>query len=165
MSDIVSVAGVVSGARVDTSISVHNTTTVTNHDTSSYAPSATTSSETIVNKNMCFRIDNRPANMKVAVNLTNGDLVTAAGLQKGELEVLAINNHTTRTMYWVPKPHILGHVVNVVTGVGAYAFGFHLISYALLGLGLWFLIPALNRRRQIAIACAIVTKAPAPSKP
>lgn len=161
MSEIISISGTVSGARVDTSISVNNTTTVNNYGSSSYAtPSTTTSSQTVVNKTMSFRIDNRPANLDVAVNLTNGDLVTAAGLSKGELEVLALHNHTTHMLYTVPGPNTVAPIIYIVIGV--LTIGLYGIGYLLIGGGIWFLMNASKRKQQIATACAIVKNAPAP---
>jgi hypothetical protein len=157
MSKIVSLTGTVSGARVDTSISVNNTTTINNYGSSSYAPTATTSSQTVVNKTMAFRIDNRPANLAVAVNLTNGDSVTAAGIDKAEFEVLAINNHTTRTMYWVPGPNTIAPVIYIVIGV--FTTGLYGIGWLLIVGGILFLSAANKRKGQIAEAKALVKKA------
>lgn len=162
MSEVITVAGKVSGARVDTSISVNNTTTVNNYDSSSYAaPTATTTSQTVVNKTMTFRIDNRPANLSVAVNLTDGDLVTAAGLQKGELEVLALHNHTTRMLYTVPGANTSAPIIYIVVGV--LTTGFWGIGFLLIGGGIWFLLNATKRNKQIAEGSALVHKAPVPA--
>lgn len=160
MSEIFSVAGKVSGARVDTSISVNNTTTVNNYDSGYAAPTTTTSSQTVVNKTMMFRIDNRPANLSTAVNLTDGDLVTAAGLQKGELEVLALHNHTTRMLYSVPGANTVAPIIYIIVGV--LTIGLFGIGYLLIGGGIWFLMNAKKRNKQIADASALVHKAPAP---
>lgn len=158
MSHVISISGVVSGARVDTSISVHNTITVNSPDSYS-APRATTSSETVVTKTMTFRVDNRPANMNVAINLTNGDNVTIAGFQKGEFEVLALNNHTTRTMYWVPGANTWAPVIYIIIGVCFR--NSHWLLYLLIVGGIGFLIAAVMRNGQIATAKSLVQKAPA----
>lgn len=162
MSGIISVAGKVSGVRLDTSVSVSNTTTVNNYGDSGYsAPSTTTSSQTVVNKNMTFRINNTAANMPVAVNLTDGDLVTAAGFQKGELKVIALHNHTTRLLYTVPKANnTVGAIIDIVIGV--FTINFYGLGYFLIGLGIWLLVSATKKNMQIAEASRLVEKAPVP---
>jgi hypothetical protein len=42
-----------------------------------------------------FRIAGRPASIGSALNLSNGDTVTAICKDKPELQVIAIHNHTT----------------------------------------------------------------------
>lgn len=156
MSNMISVTGTVSGTRTDTSISVSNTTTV---NTSEYSPTTTSSSQTTVEKSMCFRIDNRPANMAVAINLTNGDMVTAAGFQKGEFEVLALNNHTTRTMYWVPEPPTYPEIIYMIVGV--IVLMFHKIGWLVIGGAILFLMNKKKKINLIRQAKAMVEKAPA----
>lgn len=139
------ITGVVSGLQVNSSVSV--STTVANNVPSTTATTSTTTS---------FRIDNRPAHMKVQVNLSNGDNITAAGIQKGEMEVMALNNHTTKTMYWVPEPHpavywicgffILFGVLTLTIVIGIF----------MLGAGGYTLMKSLKKKKLINEAKAMV---------
>lgn len=49
-----------------------------------------------------FRIGNRPAHFRVAINLAPGDEVRAAGHDGAELDVLALVNATTSVQYTAP---------------------------------------------------------------
>jgi len=145
------ISGVVSGLQVNSNIAVN--TTVTNN--TDMAPGTTTTSVTSTTT-LSFRIDNRPANMKVRINLSNGDNVTAAVIQKGEMEVIALNNHTTKTMYWIPEP---GMAVFVGSGI-TFLIGF--VTRAefygilfLLGSG-FYLFKNLKTKKMITEAKAMV---------
>lgn len=48
-----------------------------------------------------FRIGNRPANLAGTFNLSVGDVVTAAGKDSAEFQVLALRNDTTNMIYSV----------------------------------------------------------------
>jgi hypothetical protein len=48
-----------------------------------------------------FRIGNRPANVAGTFNLSVGDVVTAAGRDSAEFQVLALRNDTTNMLYSV----------------------------------------------------------------
>lgn len=158
MGQLTTIAGLVSGVRMDTNISVSTTTTINNN--AEMGPSSTTSN-TVVTKNMAFRIDNRPANINCAINLTNGDLVTAAGFMDGEFEVLALHNHTTRTIYTVPGPNTVAPIIYVIIGV--FTTGLYGIGWLLIGGGIWFFVDATKKKGQLNQAYAIVKTAPVPN--
>ena len=89
MGQVTMIKGTVSGVRVDSSITVNTSTNVTVNE-GGMPNQSSSSSETVKTNTTVFRIDNKPSNMPFAINITNGDAVTAAGLQKGEFEVVAI---------------------------------------------------------------------------
>lgn len=159
MSQLVTIAGVVSGVRVDSSITV-NTSVSVNQGTS-YANSSSSSTETVKKETTIFRVDNKPARFPMAINITNGDIATAAGLQKGEFEVVAIKNHTTNTMYWVRKPSIVPEIVSMV--IGWCFHGYHGLGWILVIGGACFLVSKSRRINLVKNACDIVRKAQPPS--
>jgi hypothetical protein len=109
---------------------------------------------------MNFRIDNRPAYMPVAINIANGDVVTAAGITKGEFEAIAVHNHTTKTMYWVPEPSIVPEILYIVVGV--IWIMFHKFGWILIVGAILFMI---NKNMKISLirqARAMANKAQAP---
>lgn len=155
MSQLVTIAGTVSGVRVDSSITVNTSTNVTVHD-GSMPNQASTSSQTVKKETTIFRVDNKPAYMNVAINITNGDIVTAAGVDKGEFEVVAVNNHTTRTMYWAPKPSIVPEIIYMVVGV--FTLGFYYIGWFLIGGAVLFMMGKKKEIKMIEDACGMVQK-------
>lgn len=159
MGQITTLSGVVSGVRLDTSVSVDTTVSVTGGG--EYTPATTsTSSQTVKSEKMNFRIDNRPVHMPVAINIANGDVVTAAGIQKGEFEAIAVNNHTTRTMYWVPEPSRVAEIAHIVTGV--IWLMFHITGWLVIGGAVLFLMNKNAKIGMIRQARATVEKAQAP---
>ncbi len=158
MGQITTLSGVVSGVRLDSSITV-NTTVSVPQGPATYG-STTTSSETVKTEKMNFRIDNRPVHMPVAINIANGDVVTAAGIMKGEFEAIAVNNHTTRTMYWVPVPSTVPEIIYIVVGV--IWLMFHKSGWILIIGAILFMM---NKKKEIGMirqARAMVEKATAP---
>lgn len=154
MDLLTTITGTVSGVRVDSSVTV-NTSVSVNQD--GYASSSSsTSTETVKKEITNFRVDNRTAYMSVAINLTNGDVVTASGLQKGEFEAIAVNNHTTKTMYWMPEPSIVPEIIYIVIGV--FTIGLYGIGWLLIGGGIWYLINKKKRIKLIKDARAVVEK-------
>lgn len=161
MAQLTTISGTVSGVRVDTSFTV-NTSVSVNQATSSIPTTTTSSSETVKTEKMNFRVDNRPVYMPVAINLSNGDVATVAGFVKGEFEALAVHNHTTKTMYWVPVPSLIPEIAYIVVGVIMLAF--HKIGWVLIGGAILFMINKNNQIKQIKDAQAMVNKAPASAK-
>lgn len=161
MSQLTTITGVVSGVRVDSSVTVNTSTNVTIHDGS--MPSQTSSSsQAVKNETTIFRVDNKPSYMSVAINITNGDIVTAAGVDKGEFETLAVHNHTTKTIYWVPIPSLVPEIAYIVVGVITLAF--HKIGWLVIIGAILFMM---NKKRQINLikdAKLMVQKAPAPAR-
>lgn len=157
MGQITTLSGVVSGVRLDTRIAVNTTVTVPQGGASG---AATTSSETVKTELMNFRIDNRPVYMPVAINIANGDVVTAAGIQKGEFEAIAVHNHTTRTMYWVPEPSTVPEIIYMVVGV--IVLMFHIAGWLVIGGAVLFLMNKNAKIGRIRQAIAIANKTPAP---
>lgn len=168
MSALTAITGVVSGVRVDTSITVNTTVSTPSGTAYGTEPGGTfgtfgstsTSTQTVKKELMNFRVDNRPVNMPVAINLTNGDIATVAGFMQGEFEALAVHNHTTRTMYWVPIPSLVPEIAYIVVGViwlMFHKFGWILIIGAIL-----FMMNKKKRINLIKDAKVMVQKAPAP---
>ncbi len=156
MGQLTTITGPVSGVRLDSSVSVNTTVSVTGG--TEYAPATTsTSSQTVKSEKMNFRIDNRPVHMPVAINIANGDQVTAAGFQSGEFEALAVNNHTTKTMYWVPKPSIVPEIGYIVTGV--IWLMFHVSGWLCIGGAVLFILNKKKKIKLIRDAQAMVEKA------
>lgn len=154
MGQLTTIKGTVSGVRVDSSVTVNTSVSVAPNAYNS--PSTTSSTETVKKETTCFRVDNRPMYMMVAINITNGDSVTVAGLEKGEVEAIAVNNHTTKTMYWVPEPSIVPEIIYIVLGI--FTTGFYGIGFLLIGGGTLFLINKQSRIKQIKDARAMVQK-------
>ncbi len=157
MSQMTVLSGVVSGVRLDTSISVNTTVSVPQGPASG---PATASSSTVKTDLMNFRIDNRPVYMPVAINIANGDVVTAAGIQKGEFEAIAVHNHTTRTMYWVPEPSTVPEIIYIVVGV--IVLMFHITGWLVIGGAVLFMMNKNAKIGRIRQAIAIANKTPAP---
>jgi hypothetical protein len=116
---------------------------------------------TAVQNTMGFRIANRPVSIKIAVNLTDGDMVTAAGIQRGEFEILALNNHTTQTIYSVPKSG------GGCAAVFLFVLGIPMLAFFLLGVipmivGVLAWLHAQKEQKQLEEALARVKSAPAP---
>jgi hypothetical protein len=153
MSKLTTLSGVVSGLRVDSNVTVNTTVSA-----ETGATSTSTSKTTTVN----FRIDNRPAYMNVPVNLNNGDIVTAAGIQRGEFETIAIHNHTTKTLYSLPKPPfvVISIVAFMVVILTVWIPVWGLISLAI---GIYYVVDAYLKKQRINEAWKIVEKAPMPS--
>lgn len=149
MKQVTTLSGKVSGLRVDSDINV--STTVTNNNVST---------STAVTKTIVFRIDNRPAFMKTTVNLSDGDMVTAAGVGAVELDVLAINNHTTKTMYWIPEPNQVPAIICFVLGV--LTLGLFMVGLILIGMGVYYYNDAATKKKLIGEARALVNAAKAP---
>lgn len=159
MSQVTTISGTVSGVRLDSTVAVN--TSVTVNQGGDYTPASTsTSTSTVKTDTMNFRVDNRPCYMPVAINITNGDVVTAAGIQKGEFDVLAINNHTTKTMYWVPMPSKVPEIGYIVTGV--IWLMFHVTGWLCIGGAILFIMKKNKRIKLIRDAQAMVEKAQAP---
>lgn len=152
MSPLTTLAGTVSGLSVDQSVTV-NTSVSQNSGTTN----TTTTQKTTVN----FRIDNRPAYMNVAVNLTNGDVITAAGIQKGEFETIAFHNHTTNTIYSLPepKPLIIGIVGFIVFILVSWIPFVNIITF---GMAIYYFLDATKKKKQINEAWDTVKKASKP---
>jgi hypothetical protein len=151
MAQLTTLSGAVSGLRVDQSVTVN--TTVTENT----GASTSTTTKTMVN----FRIDNRPAYMNVSVNLSNGDIITAAGIQRGEFETIAFHNHTTKTIYSLPEPHvviitILAFIVVILT------VWIPFLGLVTLGVGIYYVLDAIKKKKQINDAWKIVEKAAMP---
>lgn len=51
-----------------------------------------------------FRIGNRPAHMKSTPHLMDGDVVTVAGKDSAEFEIIALRNESTGVIYQVVNP-------------------------------------------------------------
>jgi hypothetical protein len=151
------ISGTVSGVRLDSNITVNTTVSVPQGAASG---PATTSSQTVKTELMNFRIDNRPATMGVAINIANGDVVTAAGFQKGEFETLAVHNHTTKTMYWMPEPRTIPEIIYMVVGV--ITIMFHKIGWLLIVGAILFMMNKKSKIKLIREACAMANKTPAP---
>jgi hypothetical protein len=150
MSQITTISGTVSGVRLDSSITVNTTVSVPQ---GAVPGTTTSSSETVKTEKMNFRVDNRPVYMPVAINIANGDVVTAAGIQRGEFEAIALTNHTTKTMYWVPKPSTVPDIIYIVVGV--LTLMFHKIGWLLIGGAIFFMMGKKNRIKIINEACAM----------
>lgn len=152
MDQLTTIAGRVSGVEVSTT-----TTTSTTVSPNSSVPSTSAFTHSMV----YFRVDNRPVHMTVRVNVRNGDVITAAGHQKGEFEIIAFHNHTTKTIYSLPEPKTMGMIV------GCLVCGVMTISF--MGFGLLLIILAIQnfyvsqkKTKLIKNALAMVEKAPAP---
>lgn len=152
MEQLTTIAGVVSGVRVDSSVTVNTSVSVSPGTYSN--PSSTT--QTVKKDTTNFRVDNRPVYMPVAVNLTNGDVVTAAGLQKGEFEAIAVHNHTTKTMYWMPEPSTVPEIIYIV--IGFFTIGLFGIGWLLIGGGIVFMVNKQKRIKLIKDARALAQK-------
>ncbi len=159
MGQITMMSGTVSGVRLDSSVAVNTSVTVTG-GMDHTPPTTSTSTSTVKTDTMNFRVDNRPAHMPVAINLSNGDLVTVAGFPKGELEVLAVHNHTTKLVYWVPEPSTVPEIIYIVVGV--IVLMFHWSGWLVIGGAVLFMMNKNKKIKQIRDARAIVEKAPAP---
>jgi hypothetical protein len=151
MAQLTTLSGAVSGLRVDQNVTVN--TTVTENT----GASTSTTTKTTVN----FRIDNRPAYMNVSVNLSNGDIITAAGIQRGEFETIAFHNHTTKTIYSLPEPHvviitILAFIVIICT------VWIPFLGLVTLGVGIYYVLDAVKKKKQINDAWKMVEKAAMP---
>ncbi len=154
MSQLTTLSGVVSGLRVDTNITV-NTTYSPNSNTAS----STTTKTTTFN----FRIDNRPAYMTVAVNLTNGDVITAAGIQRGEFEVIVFNNHTTKTIYSLPTQNPLWGLIGVVFG-WMFSDLPYFIGWGIFASGAYYFWKTSTKKNKVKAAMKLVEKATPPLK-
>ena len=161
MSQLTTITGTVSGVRVDTSFTV-NTSVSVNQAASSIPATTTSSSETVKTEKMNFRVDNRPVIMPVAINLTNGDIATVAGFMQGEFEALAVHNHTTKTMYWVPIPSIVPEIAYMVVGV--IWLMFHQSGWILIIGAILYMMNKKKRINLIKDAKVMVQKAQAPAK-
>ena len=160
MGELTAITGTVSGVRVDSSVTVNTSVTVNQPD--AYVPaSSSTSSQAVKKETTYFRVDNRPAYMSVAINITNGDSVTMAGVQQGEIEAIAVNNHTTKTMYWIPEPSTVPEIIYIVIGV--FTMGLYGIGWLLIGGGILFMINKKKRIKLIKDARALVQKGQAPA--
>lgn len=143
---ITTIAGLVTGVRVDTQVS----TTITGN-------TASTSTQSV---RVDFRVDNHPAFMKSKVNLANGDLITAGGIQRsGEFEVFAFHNHTTKTLYWIQ-----GYPIWLIALI--FVFGFItlgvFVGIFILGYGVYMLISEMNKKRLAGEALSLVKNSPVP---
>lgn len=160
MGQLTTISGAVSGVRLDSSVAVNTTVTV-NQGTEYTPATSSASTSTVKTEQMNFRIDNRPVYMPVAINITNGDVVTAVGIQKGEFDAIAVNNHTTKTMYWVPEPSMVAEIGYIVTGV--IWIMFHISGWLVIGGAVLFMM---NKQKKIALirdARAMAQKAQAPA--
>jgi hypothetical protein len=153
MGQITAVSGTVSGVRLDSSVSVTTTVSVPQ---SEYG-TATASTSTVKTDLMNFRVDNRPVYMPVAINITNGDVVTAAGFQKGEFEALSVFNHTTKTSYWVPEPSTVPEIIYMVVGV--IVLMFHISGWLVIGGAVLFMMNKNKKIKQIRDARAMAKDA------
>jgi hypothetical protein len=63
-----------------------------------------------------LRIGNRAAFMKSSPNLADGDMVTAAGKDGAEFQIIALRNESTGVLYWEVNPlhAILGGIVVIL---------------------------------------------------
>jgi hypothetical protein len=157
MSSMTVLSGAVSAVRVNSSTTVNTTV---NNTTNEYNTTSSASTQVVTNEKMNFRIDNRAAFMDVRINLTDGDKVTAACVQKGEFEVIAIKNHTTKMIYYIPKPAIYPEIIYIILGV--FTTGFYGIGFVLIGGGIWFLINKQKKIKLIREGVSLVEKAPTP---
>ena len=162
MGQVTMIKGTVSGVRVDSSITVNTSTNVTVNE-GGMPNQSSSSSETVRTNTTVFRIDNKPSYMPFAINITNGDAVTAAGLQKGEFEVVAINNHTTKTIYFVPKPSIVPEFIYMFIGF-CFRNSYGGIGWLFIGGAILFMVIKSVKIKRIKDACAMVDKAQAPAK-
>ncbi|MBL8013899.1 MAG: hypothetical protein JNN05_08635 [Candidatus Omnitrophica bacterium] len=156
---LTTVTGKVSGVRVDSSVTVNTSVTVNQNG---YSNPSSSSSQTVKKDTTYFRVDNKPAYMSVAINITNDDSVTVAGVQQGEFEAIAVNNHTTKTMYWMPEPSTVPEIIYIVIGV--FTRGIYGIGWLLIGGGILFLVNKKKRIKLIKDARALVQNAPLPAK-
>lgn len=157
MSQITTISGKVSGVRLDSSVTVNTTVSVPQGAASG---PATTSSQTVKTETLNFRVDNRPAYMPVAINIADGDVVTAAGFQKGEFEAVAVHNHTTRTTYWVPEPTTVPEIIYIVVGI--ITLMFHQIGWLVIGGAILFMANKKKKIKLIRAASAMARQTPAP---
>lgn len=79
------ISGAVSGVREQAHVSGNRETVQTRHSTH-------------------LRIANRPSHMKNSANLMDGDVVTAAGIDRAEFEIIALRNESTGVIYQVVNP-------------------------------------------------------------
>lgn len=154
MSQLTTIAGTVSGVEVSTT-----TTTSTTVSPNSSVPSTSAFTHSMV----YFRVDNRPVYMTVRANVRNGDVITAAGHDKGEFEIIALRNHSTKTIYSLPEPKNMGMIViGLVCGVMTIKFmGFGLL---LIVLAIQKFFESQKKTNLIKDAWAMVEKEPAPSR-
>ncbi|MBP9854939.1 MAG: hypothetical protein KBD53_08740 [Candidatus Omnitrophica bacterium] len=148
MSKMTVLAGTVSGLRLDQSVTVSTTVSETNQ----------TTSQSIVRSILNFRINNQPVFMKVTPNITNGDSVTAAGFQRGEFEVIAVHNHTTKTIYSFPKPGLVGPILGLIFGLMFRDLPYY-IGWMSIVSGAYYTYKALCKRALIKEAWSKVEKA------
>ena len=159
---LTTITGAVSGVRVDSSITVNTSTNVTVNE-GAMPNQASSSSQTVRTNTTIFRVDNKPSYMPFAINIANGDVVTAAGVAKGEFEVVAINNHTTKTIYFVPKPSIVPEIICMFIGF-CFRNSYNGIGWLFMGGAILFMVIKSSKIKRIKDACAMVEKAQAPAK-
>ncbi len=151
MKTLVKVSGKVTAAQTDTA--VYTSTSIDGHTN---AASTTTS---VTNTTM-FRIDNQPARMMIKFNIAVGDQVTAAGHRTGELEVWAIKNHTTKTMYWIKEPSAIFYVLAVVgVVIGLIMLSIFPIGHISLAYSAYEIWKTTNRKNTIQAAKRMVEAA------
>ena len=100
---------------------------------------------------MVLRIGDRVVFMKPGIdNISNGDLVTAAGIAEAEFNILAIRNESTRLIYTVPDP---GQAAKMIIIAGSLR-SLITLPLALLGLFVFWQIWGIYRK---SIACFLKT--------
>lgn len=149
---LTTIAGPVTGLRVDTTTTTQTTFTP---QTGGSSVTSTQSSQ------MNFRVGNRPVYMKRTCNLNNGDIITAAGYDKsGELEVIAYKNHTTQMMYWVPAMPLWIFVIALLIGLMTLGV---LVGYLIVAVAGYHLVVESAKKMKLKEAFALIKAAPVPA--